>query len=180
MTDLAVLSTWLNPAFGVALILPGLVPHFFTGGAAGVYGNATGGRRGAALGAFANGLIITFLPAFLLGVLGSFGSANTTFGNADFGWLGLLLGWSTNAGGALGLVFIALIALAILALGWVCQRKLVDAHWDPTPHRPSPTSNADTTSAGTAAAASSTSTATEYPKVLPPEGAPVPPARIEH
>ena len=96
MTDLAVLSAWLNPAFGVALILPGLVPHFFTGG-------------------------------------------------------------------ALGLVFIALIAPAILALGWVCQRKLVDVHWDPTPHRPSPTSNA-----------------TKYPKVLPPEGAPVPPARIDH
>lgn len=133
MTDLAVLSTWLNPAFGVALILPGLVPHFFTGGAAGVYGNATGGRRGAALGAFVIGLIITFLPAFLLGVLGSFGSANTTFGDADFGWLGLLLGWSIHADGTLGLVFIALIALAILALGWVCQRKLVDAHWDPLP-----------------------------------------------
>ena len=132
MTDLAVLSTWLNPAFGVALILPGLVPHFFTGGGAGIYGNATGGRRGAALGTFANGLI-TFLPAFLLSVLGSFGSAKTTFGDADFGWLGLLLGWSIHADGALGLVFIALIALAILALGWVCQRKLVDAHWDPTP-----------------------------------------------
>ena len=181
MTDLAVLSTWLNPAFGVALILPGLVPHFFTGGAAGVYGNATGGRRGAALGAFANGLIITFLPAFLLSVLGSFGSANTTFGDADFGWLGLLLGWSIHADGALGLVFIALIALAILALGWVCQRTLVDAHWDPTPHRPSPTSNADAAAtSGAAGAPTSAGTATKYPKVLPPEGAPVPPARIDH
>ena len=178
LVGLAVLSTWLNPAFGVALILPGLVPHFFTGGAAGVYGNATGGRRGAALGAFVNGLIITFLPAFLLSVLGSFGSANTTFGDADFGWLGLLLGWSIHADGALGLFFIALIALAILALGWVCQRTLVDAHWDPSPHRPSPTSTAGTTEGATAAATSS-GTAKKYPKVLPPEGAPVPPARIE-
>ena len=181
LVGLAVLSTWLNPAFGIALILPGLVPHFFTGGAAGVYGNATGGRRGAALGAFVNGLIITFLPAFLLGVLGSFGSANTTFGDADFGWLGLLLGWSIHADGALGLVFIAFIALAILALGWVCQRKLVDVHWDPTPHRPSPTSNADAAAtSGATGAATSSGTATKYPKVLPPEGAPVPPARIDH
>ena len=96
LIGLAVLSLWLNPTFGVALILPGLVPHFFTGGAAGVYGNATGGRRGAIFGAFANGLLITFLPAFLLGVLGSFGSANTTFGDADFGWFGLFLGWSLS------------------------------------------------------------------------------------
>ncbi len=46
LIGLAVLSLWLNPALGLALILPGLVPHFFTGGAAGVYGNATGGRIG--------------------------------------------------------------------------------------------------------------------------------------
>ncbi len=49
--------------FGLALILPGLVPHFFTGGAAGVYGNAVGGRRGAMAGGLVNGLLITFLPA---------------------------------------------------------------------------------------------------------------------
>ncbi len=47
---------------GLALIIPGMVPHFFVGGGAGVFGNATGGRRGAVLGAFANGLIITFPP----------------------------------------------------------------------------------------------------------------------
>ena len=35
------------------LILPGVVPHFFTGATAGVFGNSTGGRRGAALGSFA-------------------------------------------------------------------------------------------------------------------------------
>ncbi|WP_372350026.1 hypothetical protein [Streptomyces sp. KL116D] len=45
---------------------------------------------GAAIGSFLNGVLITFPPAFPpLGVLGSFGSANTTFGDADFGWLGL-------------------------------------------------------------------------------------------
>ncbi|MCX1008513.1 PTS ascorbate transporter subunit IIC, partial [Escherichia coli] len=35
------------------VIIPGVVPHFFVGAAAGVFGNATGGRRGAILGAFA-------------------------------------------------------------------------------------------------------------------------------
>lgn len=75
------------------VIIPGVVPHFFVGGAAaGVFGNATGGRRGAILGAFAQGLLITFLPVFLLPVLGDIGFANTTFSDADFGALGILLG----------------------------------------------------------------------------------------
>src|SRR5699024_6819918 len=113
LTGLALLAGWLNPMFGVALILPGLVPHFFTGGAAGVYGSATGGRRGAMLGAFVYGLIIRSLSAFLLGVLGTFGDANTTFRGADFGWFGILVGWSAQLGGALGIILCALIGIAV-------------------------------------------------------------------
>lgn len=79
-------------AMGLTVIIPGVVPHFFVGAAAGVFGNATGGRRGALLGAFANGLLITFLPVFLLPVLGDLGFANTTFSDADFGVVGILLG----------------------------------------------------------------------------------------
>jgi len=87
-----VISMFLLPIFGLAVIVPGLVPHFFTGAAAGVFGNATGGRRGAILGSLANGLIISFLPALLLPVLGSLGFNGTTFGDADFGIVGILLG----------------------------------------------------------------------------------------
>ena len=78
--------------FKWVLILPGVVPHFFTGATAGVFGNATGGRRGAMIGAFANGLLITFLPVLLLPVLGAIGFANTTFSDADFGAVGIVLG----------------------------------------------------------------------------------------
>jgi len=85
------ISMALLPLFGLAVIVPGLVPHFFTGAAAGVFGNATGGRRGAILGAFANGLIISFLPALLLPVLAGLGFENTTFGDADFGFIGIIL-----------------------------------------------------------------------------------------
>lgn len=74
------------------LILPGVVPHFFCGATAGVFGNATGGRRGAVLGAFCHGILITFLPVFLLPVLGSLGFANTTFSDSDFGGVGIVLG----------------------------------------------------------------------------------------
>lgn len=75
------------------LILPGVVPHFFCGATAGVFGNATGGRRGAMLGAFCHGVLITFLPVFLLPVLGSLGFANTTFSDTDFGGVGIALGY---------------------------------------------------------------------------------------
>ncbi len=78
---------------GLTVIIPGVVPHFFVGAAAGVFGNATGGRRGAILGSFANGLLLlTILPVFLLPVLGDLGFANTTFSDSDFGVLGILLG----------------------------------------------------------------------------------------
>ena len=79
------------PMLGLSIIVPGLVPHFFCGATAGVYGNATGGRRGAIVGAFVNGLIISFLPAILLSVLGGL-SNSTTFGDADFGVVGIVLG----------------------------------------------------------------------------------------
>lgn len=79
-------------AAGATVIVPGLVPHFFVGGTAGVFGNATGGRRGCILGAFFNGLIITFGAALLLPVMGDLGFANTTFGDSDFQWIGILVG----------------------------------------------------------------------------------------
>ncbi|MDQ0882285.1 PTS ascorbate transporter subunit IIC [Peribacillus sp. V2I11] len=85
------LSMFLLPVLGLKVIVPGLVPHFFTGAAAGVFGNATGGRRGAMLGSFANGLIISFLPAILLVFLGDVGFEGTTFGDSDFGVVGLFI-----------------------------------------------------------------------------------------
>ncbi|MGG4490934.1 PTS ascorbate transporter subunit IIC [Metabacillus idriensis] len=85
------LSMFILPLLGLKIIVPGLIPHFFTGAAAGVFGNATGGRRGAIIGAFANGLLISFLPALLLPVLGSLGFEGTTFGDSDFGVVGILI-----------------------------------------------------------------------------------------
>lgn len=169
LVGLVVLSTWLNPAFGIALILPGLVPHFFTGGAAGVYGNATGGRRGAVFGGFVNGLIITFLPAFLLSVLGSFGGENTTFGDADFGWFGLAIGSAARIGAVGGLIVIAVIGLVILVAAILVQRRLVDRGWDPAPNRARP--GAQNAEADAPASAQQTS----HAKIPAPRGAPAPP-----
>ncbi|MFD2129911.1 PTS ascorbate transporter subunit IIC [Pseudogracilibacillus auburnensis] len=90
------ISMFLLGIFSLALIIPGLVPHFFTGAGAGVFGNATGGRTGAAVGGFVNGVLISFIPAFLLPVLGNLGFENTTFGDSDFGIIGIIVGFIAN------------------------------------------------------------------------------------
>lgn len=98
----------------MVLILPGVVPHFFCGATSGVFGNATGGRRGAMIGAFANGLLLTFLPAILFPLLGSLGYANTTFSDADFAALGIILG--NAAKHTTTIVITAVVVIIILAL----------------------------------------------------------------
>ncbi|PFG30004.1 PTS ascorbate transporter subunit IIC [Paramicrobacterium agarici] len=131
LVSLVLLAIWLNPMFGLALILPGMVPHFFTGGGAGVFGNASGGRIGAALGGFVNGIIITILPAILLLVLGEFGFANSTFGDADFGWFGSLVGLSVIGPTGLGVVLCIVLSLVLVAGASIFQKKVVDTGWVP-------------------------------------------------
>ncbi|WGD36495.1 PTS ascorbate transporter subunit IIC [Lysinibacter sp. HNR] len=132
LVSLAILATWLGPVFGLALILPGMVPHFFTGGGAGVFGNATGGRRGAIVGGFVNGVLISFLPAVLLNVLGNLGLSNSTFGDTDFGWYGTLIG--TIVGGennALSVVLIAVVAILLVVAAIIWQVRVVNKGWLP-------------------------------------------------
>ncbi|MGW7516262.1 PTS ascorbate transporter subunit IIC [Streptomyces sp. NPDC054796] len=187
LVSLALLSAVFGPAFGLALVLPGLVPHFFTGGAAGVYGNATGGRRGAVVGAFLNGVLITFLPALLLKVLGAFGEENTTFGDADFGWFGTLIGNAAKVGDAGGVVLMLVIGAAVLAGAIVMQKRVVDTGWDPGARRdallPRDENEGVAESGGTGAGGTGTGTGTAtavYAKIRPPAGAPVPPPPPEN
>ena len=83
-------------AVGGVLIIPGVVPHFFVGATAGVFGNATGGRRGCIIGSFINGLLLAFLPIILLPILGDLGFQNTTFSDADFVAVGGIIGFITS------------------------------------------------------------------------------------
>ncbi|NFD54819.1 PTS ascorbate transporter subunit IIC [Clostridium botulinum] len=99
---------------GGVLIIPGLVPHFFCGSTAGIFGNATGGKKGAVIGSFVNGLLITFAPALLLPVLSTLGFKNTTFGDFDFGVLGIIIGKTSNLAGKTGIVIIAMLMLVAL------------------------------------------------------------------
>ncbi|KAL1110069.1 hypothetical protein AAG570_014049 [Ranatra chinensis] len=108
---------------GGVLIVPGMVPHFFCGATAGIYGNATGGKKGAIVGAFVNGLLITFLPAMLLPVLGHLGFQNTTFGDADFGVIGIIIGQILNYFKAYGIYALVAVVAVILFLPKFGQGK---------------------------------------------------------
>jgi PTS system ascorbate-specific IIC component len=76
-----------------AVILPSMIIHFFVGGTAGIYGNATGGWKGAVLGGIVNGLMFTFLAGFTYPALAGLNPAwkGSSFGDTDFGVTGSIL-----------------------------------------------------------------------------------------
>ena len=105
------------------LILLGVVPHFFCGATAGVFGNAAGGRLGAIIGAFLHGVLITFLPVWLLPVLGELGFASTTFSDTDFGVVGIALGKISQTGQFTITALIIGIVAALVAYNYLVPAK---------------------------------------------------------
>ena len=101
---------------GSVVILPGVVPHFFCGATAGVIGNASGGVRGATIGAFFQGVLISFLPVFLMPVLGGLGFEGSTFSDADFGLSGIVLG-VLNQFGSQGGIIIGILLILVVMIG---------------------------------------------------------------
>lgn len=109
---------------GGVLIIPGLVAHFFCGAASGIFGNATGGRRGAAAGAFTNGLLITFAAALLIPIFDGLGFKNTTFGDFDFNVVGMVLATAARFFGEYGLYgVIAIVFIVLFAPNFVGRKK---------------------------------------------------------
>ncbi|WP_182201525.1 PTS ascorbate transporter subunit IIC [Paraliobacillus salinarum] len=75
-----VVGMFVSNVFGTVIPLPSIIGGFFTGGAAGIFGNALGGRRGAIISGFVYGLIMTipvalFYPLFNLQEYGISGIA---------------------------------------------------------------------------------------------------------
>ena len=63
----------------------------FIGATAGVFGNATGGWKGAIAGGFVTGILIALGPALLYPVMELIGLSGTTFPETDFVALGLVI-----------------------------------------------------------------------------------------
>lgn len=115
-----VLSMFVMLGLHTTVIIPGVVGHFFCGAAAAIYGNSVGGRRGAIVGATVNSLLISWLPLFILPLLGSLKLAASTFADTDYLIPGILLGNLGKTGmvgltvGILLFVVIVIIASAMI------------------------------------------------------------------
>ncbi|AIF50276.1 PTS sugar transporter subunit IIC [Pelosinus sp. UFO1] len=88
-----IIAMFVLPTFGLAMILPGMLTNFFAGGTAGIFGNATGGKRGAIIGGIAHGFFITLLPALLVTIFNNLGFANSTATDVDTVAAALLYAW---------------------------------------------------------------------------------------
>lgn len=73
------------------VIIPVAVPYFFIGATAGVFGNASGGWKGAIVGGFITGILIAIGPALIYPIMSSIGLTGTSFPETDFVSVGLIL-----------------------------------------------------------------------------------------
>ncbi|CEI82081.1 PTS ascorbate transporter subunit IIC [Oceanobacillus oncorhynchi subsp. incaldanensis] len=88
----------LGVMFGMAavqytIIIPGVIPHFFSGGAAGVIAYKLRGIKALVCMSIVHGMVITILPIPLLSYLRDLGYTRTTFGDTDLQLIGILIGW---------------------------------------------------------------------------------------
>lgn len=117
------LSMLLMVILKTTVIIPGVVGHFFCGAAAGIYGNSTGGRRGAVIGSAVNGLLISWLPLLILPVLGNLKMAASTFADTDYLIPGILLGKLGQAGPTAIICGILAFVVIIFALSFYLNSR---------------------------------------------------------
>lgn len=74
-------------------VFPALIPTFFTGAVTAIFGNSTGGVRGAFIGSFVNGLILIIGQALLLPMIGSYAPIMRILSETDYALYGPILGF---------------------------------------------------------------------------------------
>ncbi|QVK03088.1 PTS ascorbate-specific subunit IIBC [Mycoplasma mycoides] len=114
------------------IIIPSIVPHFFVGATCGVFGNSTGGIKGAIIGSFINGLIISFVPFLFIGLemLPSLASSkqHIAWGDGDFLLglpIGILLKLIGSKAGIWVLLLISIISWTILPIYSFLTKKTI-------------------------------------------------------
>lgn len=74
------------------VVFPALIPTFFTGAVTAIFGNSTGGIRGAFAGSFLNGLILIVGQALLLPMIGTYAPIMRILSETDYCLYGPILG----------------------------------------------------------------------------------------
>ena len=108
---------------GGIIILPGVVPHFFCGATAGVFGNANGGVKGCVLGSFVNGLMLTFAPILIMPLLEDLGFVGTTFSDLDFIATGFALGKAGQFGPAIAAALVFGVLAVMVIVSYIGKKK---------------------------------------------------------
>lgn len=88
LVGMVILSTVGYPV----VVFPILIQTFFCGASAAIFGNSTGGVRGAVIGAWLAGVVLIFGQAFLLPCIGTFAPVIRVLGDADYCFYGPILG----------------------------------------------------------------------------------------
>jgi PTS system ascorbate-specific IIC component len=107
------------------VILPGVVPAFFAGGTSGIFGNATGGWKGAIFGPFIMGVVMAIGTGWLIPLTGDLYKTGATFGDPFYATVGLAFAkWGdfVGKGGVLGIIAIA-VAVVLVILVFAMSRK---------------------------------------------------------
>lgn len=76
---------------GMPVIIPVAIPYFFIGATAGVFGNSTGGWKGAIVAGTVTGVLIAVGPALMYPVMENIGLLGTAFPETDFNFVGLII-----------------------------------------------------------------------------------------
>lgn len=74
------------------VVFPALIPTFFTGAVTAIFGNSTGGIRGAFAGSFLNGIILIVGQALLLPMIGTYAPIMRILSETDYCLYGPILG----------------------------------------------------------------------------------------
>ena len=112
-------------ATGWFALVPPMIMLFFGGGAAGVFGNATAGWRGAVFGGMLNGLILSFGQWIGWGWYSSTAPELATLADPDWyavGWLFLGLGKLCDGLGGAGLWILGAVTLVVTAAALLLVR----------------------------------------------------------
>src|SRR5690606_21401230 len=101
---------WLD----LVVIIPVAIPYFFIGGTAAVFGNATGGWKGAVVGSGVVGALIAIGPQLIYPIMSDVGLSGASFPETDFTAVGLPMYRMFELGETIGTIG-SVAGIAVLA-----------------------------------------------------------------